>query len=75
MSGLFYRDKVETIVINLDLEPEERWKDVTVKLKPQVIDKCINNCFFRSTVPVRMTRMMVQYHGHAIYIYIPHSHH
>ena len=41
MSGLFYRDKVETIVINLDLEPEERWKDVTVKLKPQVIDKCI----------------------------------
>ena len=41
MSGLFYRDKVETIVINLDLEPEERWKDVTVKLKPQVIEKCI----------------------------------
>ena len=68
MNGLFYRDKVETIVINLDLEPEERWKEVTVKLKPQVICKCIlpvvitecrpgNNFLFRSTVPARMTSM------------------
>jgi hypothetical protein len=31
-----YRDKVDDVVINLDLEPEERWKEITVKMKPQV---------------------------------------
>ena len=34
---MIFRDRVDDVVINLDLEPEERWKDITVKMKPQVI--------------------------------------
>ncbi|CAB3980976.1 Hypothetical predicted protein [Paramuricea clavata] len=32
------KDKVDDVVINLDLEPEERWKEITVKMKPQLLN-------------------------------------
>ncbi|CAB4028936.1 Hypothetical predicted protein, partial [Paramuricea clavata] len=31
------KDKVDTVVINLDLEPEERWQDITVKKKAEIL--------------------------------------
>ncbi|XP_028401379.1 acid ceramidase-like [Dendronephthya gigantea] len=31
------KDKVDTVVIDLDLEPEERWKDITLKKKPEIL--------------------------------------